>query len=127
MIPFLAAATFAPPATAPASGMLTLAFPGSAITASMGLTDSIAISFVYSFPGEATDYIDMFVTFNGGTPIQWGPFFPANEETYANSATYNSTKDNWQGAGTYQFSAIARRVSSGAFDVPSNIITLTVS
>ena len=123
MIPFMFLRSSTP------YGSLTVYFPGMLSAAAMGTGDSIVVTAQYTLnTGIFIDSISFQVSKDGGAPTQWKQSDFAATESTLQSDTWNSADAGFSGAGTYSFFAIAKRVSTGAYDLYStNTILLTVT
>jgi hypothetical protein len=102
-------------------------FPGGAITATMGITDSIVVTADYDVPGQEIDSISFQVAFNGGSTTQWAQVDFSSSATVLEAQTFNSSDAGWSFWGTYTFFCAGRRTGGSVYDVISNSITLTVA
>lgn len=112
--------TSSPPAAA-----LVLTFPGGATAASMGTGDSIVLTYDWNGGAETADLVSFQVYKVGNAPTQWAQDSFTATATRSSSDTFSSADSGWDGAGTYQFYAIA--TLGGPPVAFSSEITLTVT
>lgn len=112
--------TSSPPAAA-----LVLTFPGGASAASMGTGDSIVVSYAWDGGADTADLVSYQVYKVGNAPTQWAQDSFAATASRSSSDTFSSADAGWDGAGTYQFYAVASL--SGTPLAFSSEITLTVT
>jgi hypothetical protein len=123
MIPFLIVQGASSP-----PGPMVHFFPGPLYATTMTTASSILVTAQYNLsPGVSIDSISFQVQKNGGSFTQWKQSdFPATESV-TESDLWSSADAGFSGVGTYTFFAVARRVSTGLYDLTSNHINLTVT
>ena len=110
----------------PFAGEITLRFPGDLTAASMAASGTADIIVAYNAPGDPYDFLEIKVATPAYPAGQVWVFVPLSNPSTSTTG-YSALDTGWYGAGTYTFTARVRRISSGAFDVVSNPITLTVT
>jgi len=94
----------------------------------MTTAQSVFVAYNYSRPGEPANHVKFYVTKSGGALTEWSfAQVSPSSDGFGTGAEFSSSSTGYAGAGTYTFYFAVRRDSTGAFDLTSNEIVLTVT